>query len=296
MAGYFFVHGVRFLIFGEQTGKSAMERFASDSQQTLAGQDWSRCEAGPPERWPSTLRVAVEILLDLPLPAVLMWGRQQAMFVNSAYAALSGAHAGQVPGGSIPTMPPAAWSWNPAAIAQAWKGQSQRFPARALQLWRDTGPVSATFDLTYTPLRDDSGAVQGILCTLAPPSAAQAPQGALLRILVVEDNLDAQYLVCEMLRTFGHTVHAVARAEDALAILQRENFDVLFTDVSLPGMSGVDLARQALRERAGLRIVFASGYSQNLTSHLDFPAISMQKPYDIEQLQQALASVAQTAA
>jgi CheY-like chemotaxis protein len=91
-------------------------------------------------------------------------------------------------------------------------------------------------------------------------------------------------------------VHAVARAEDALAILQRENFDVLFTDVSLPGMSGVDLARQALRERAGLRIVFASGYSQNLTSHLDFPAISMQKPYDIEQLQQALASVAQTAA
>src|SRR6185295_14400643 len=122
-------------------------------------------------------------------------------------------------------MPPAAWSWNPAALEQAWNGQSLRFPAQALNLWRDTGPELHVFDLAYTPLRDDSGAVQGILCTLAPPAAQAAPplqQGDPLRILVVEDNLDAQYLVCEMLRAFGHTVQAVARAEDALAMLRGE--------------------------------------------------------------------------
>ncbi|WP_395407646.1 response regulator [Pseudoduganella sp. UC29_106] len=271
-----------------------MESIASGNQ-ALADQDWSRCEAGPPEHWPPTLRLAVDILLDLPLPAVLMWGRKQIMFINGAYAHTAGSNALSVPGGTIPLMPPAVWNWNPDALEQAWQGQSLRFPSQALSLWRGSGPETRSFDLTYTPLRDERGAVQGLLCTLAPPSAVAAPlepQGDPMRILVVEDNLDAQYLVCEMLRAFGHTVNAVARAEDALATLQREEFDVLFTDVSLPGMSGVDLARQALRERPALRIVFASGYSQALTSQLEFPAVSMQKPYDIEQLQQALAQVA----
>ena len=271
-----------------------MESIASGNQ-ALADQDWSRCEAGPPEHWPPTLRLAVDILLDLPLPAVLMWGRKQIMFINGAYAHAAGSNALSVPGGTIPLMPPAVWNWNPDALEQAWQGQSLRFPSQPLDLWRDTGPETRRFDLTYTPLRDERGAVQGLLCTLAPPSAVAVPlepQGAPMRILVVEDNLDAQYLVCEMLRAFGHTVDAVARAEDALATLQREEFDVLFTDVSLPGMSGVDLARQALRERPALRIVFASGYSQALTSQLEFPAVAMQKPYDIEQLQQALAQVA----
>jgi len=271
-----------------------MESIASGNQ-ALAGQDWSRCEAGPPERWPPTLRLAVDILLDLPLPAVLMWDRKQLMFINSAYAALTGSAADSVPGGAVPLMPPAVWSWNPAALEQAWNGQSQRFPAQSLNLWRDGHPEPRSFDLAYTPLRGEHGAVDGLLCTLAPPSAQSVPpaqQHAPMRILVVEDNLDAQYLVCEMLRVFGHSVQAVARAEDALAMLQHEQFDVLFTDVSLPGMSGVDLARQALQQRPALRIVFASGYSQALTSQLEFPAVSMQKPYDIDQLQQALEQVA----
>jgi CheY-like chemotaxis protein len=119
----------------------------------------------------------------------------------------------------------------------------------------------------------------------ALPAAASAGH---LRILVVEDNQDAQYLVCEMLRAFGHRVSAVANGEAALELLADTEFDVLFSDVSLPGMSGVDLGRIALQRQPQLRIVFASGYSQSLTSQLDFPAVSMQKPYDIEQLQKVL--------
>ena len=111
---------------------------------------------------------------------------------------------------------------------------------------------------------------------------------------MVEDNQDAQYLVCEMLRAFGHEVSAVANGEAALEQLGGAEFDVLFSDVSLPGMSGVELGRTALQRQPRLRIVFASGYSQSLTSHLDFPAVSMQKPYDIEQLQQVLQGLHQT--
>ena len=59
--------------------------------------------------------------------------------------------------------------------------------------------------------------------------------------------LDAQYLVCEMLRAFGHEADGVGHPDDALARLAAGRYDLLFTDVSLPGMSGVDLARRARR-------------------------------------------------
>ncbi|WP_374586438.1 response regulator [Pseudoduganella sp.] len=265
-----------------------MAQFTGES---MATQDWSRSELGPQAEWPPALRLTLDIMLNTPLPMLLMWGRQQILLFNQAYANSAGSANASPPGGSIPVVPPAAWSWNPQAIEQAWAGHSLLFPRQPLKLWRDGRMLEASFDLHYTPVRDSDGAVAGILCTLAPASApalASAANDGQLRILVVEDNQDAQYLVCEMLHAFGHEVSAAANGEAALELLAGASFDVLFSDVSLPGMSGVDLARQALQRQPQLRIVFASGYSEALTSHLDFPAVSMQKPYDIEQLQQVL--------
>ncbi|XLZ71861.1 response regulator [Massilia sp. SR12] len=260
----------------------------------MTTQDWSRSELGPQEDWSPALRLTLDIMLNTPLPMLLMWGRQQIMLYNQAYASSAGAANASAPGGAIPVVPPAPWSWNPPAIEQCWAGQSLVFPRQSLKLWRDGRVLDASFDLHYTPVREVGGKVAGILCALAPASApAMAAAGeSLLRILVVEDNQDAQYLVCEMLRAFGHAVSAVANGEAALDVLAGARFDVLFSDVSLPGMSGVELARLALQRQPGLRIVFASGYSASLTSHLDFPAVSMQKPYDIEQLQKVLQNLA----
>ncbi len=123
--------------------------------------------------------------------------------------------------------------------------------------------------------------------TPAPPCfPAAAPA---LRVLVVEDNLDAQFLVCEMLRAFGHTVHGSSSAEEALAQVVALPFDLLFTDVSLPGMSGIDLARQARLHRPGIGIIFATGYGDGMTAHVDFPNTTLKKPYELDQLQAALA-------
>lgn len=260
--------------------------------ESMATQDWSRADLGPQETWPQALRLVLDIMLNTPLPMLLMWSRRQVMLYNQAYASNVGTASAVPPGGTVPAVPPSAWSWNPPAIEQAWAGQSLVFPRQPLKLWRDGRMAEASFDLHYTPVREADGAVVGILCTLAPASAAPLPAAAAndghLRILVVEDNQDAQYLVCEMLRAFGHEVSAAANGEAALELLAEREYDVLFSDVSLPGMSGVELGRTALKRQPRLRIIFASGYSQSLTSHLDFPAVSMQKPYDIEQLQQVL--------
>ncbi|UTY60043.1 response regulator [Massilia sp. erpn] len=266
-------------------------------EDKLAACDWSRSPLGQPAHWPHTLRLSVEIMLNSPQAMLLMWGRQQVMLFNDAYIELAGPPSLQAPGGTVPSMLPAAWSWNPAALEQVWDGRALAFRAQPLQLWRGGKPASVGLDLYYTPLRNPTGDIDGILCALReaaplPAAAAAAQAAASLRILVVEDNLDAQYLVCEMLQTFGHQVQAVARAEDALQRLDASRFDILFSDISLPGMSGVELARLALQHQPGLKIMFASGYGQALLQQLDFPALSLQKPYDIEQLQTALARLA----
>ncbi|QGZ42489.1 response regulator receiver domain-containing protein [Pseudoduganella flava] len=267
-----------------------------NSLSALTDIDWSRTDVGRPDGWPPTLRAATDIMLNSPVPTLIMWGRQQVLLLNHAYATLSGLPT-QPPGGRVPAMQPTAWSWNPRAIERAWQGEALVFPGQALQMWRADGVSEQRFDLYYTPLHGGDGSVLGILCMLAPPSATVAtPTARGLRMLVVEDNLDAQYLVCEMLRAIGHEVDAVAAAEDALDKLEAAQadtpFDVLFTDVSLPGISGVELARRAVANWPDLQVIFASGYSGTLTQQLDFAAEAIQKPYDIEQLQAILDRIA----
>lgn len=254
--------------------------------------DWSRTALGDPALWPLNLRVTVDILLNSPQAMLLMWGAQQIMVYNDAYAELIGLPGLRAPGGAVPSMQPAAWSWNSDALRHAWEGRGAIYRGRSLPVWRDGGVLQLPLDLYYTPLRAETG-VAGVLCALAPSRGAPATDNAApLRLLVVEDNADARYLVCETLRALGHEVQAAASGEEALPLLQAQSFDVLFTDVSLPGMSGVDLARQALRRTPALELLFASGYGDELTRHLEFPAQSLQKPYDIEQLQAVLERIA----
>ena len=125
------------------------------------------------------------------------------------------------------------------------------------------------------------------------PEAVPAPSMPAddgLRILVVEDNEDSRILVCELLSTLGHTVTGVGSAEEALEALETNSFDTLFTDVSLPGMSGVQLAKKAAVMAPGLSIVFASGYGASISAHLDIPSRSLAKPYDVHQLRAVLAA------
>ncbi|MEM5385838.1 PAS domain S-box protein [Paraburkholderia phymatum] len=124
------------------------------------------------------------------------------------------------------------------------------------------------------------------------PHATRADEPAttrVLSILVVEDEPDARDALCELLGMLGHRYEAAGDAEEALAWLQRQPFDVLFTDLTLPGMSGLDLARKAMGMKSAERVVFASGAEAPLhDASLTFAWISLRKPYSFDQLKHAL--------
>jgi CheY-like chemotaxis protein len=256
--------------------------------------DWSRTALGDCATWPAGLRLTVDIVLNSPLPMVLLWGPQQISVYNNAYAELIGLPSLRAPGGTVPPLQPSVWSWSPAVLEHARQGHSASYPARNIDVWRDNTFTKKSLDLYYTPVRDGAQ-VAGVLCALAPAqSAPNLASERALRLLVVEDNADARYLVCETLRALGHEVESAASAEEALPQLTEQSFDVLFTDVSLPGISGVELARQARQLKPELALLFASGYGDELTRHLEFPARSLQKPYDIDLLQSVLLQISQS--
>lgn len=254
---------------------------------------WHQTALGERSGWPVALRVAADIVLDSPWPMLLLWGERQVAIFNNAYADLAGPHHARAPGGAVPALTPPPLAAAGAAFEQAVLGEPQHLQHVSLTVLRGDGPERIDCDLHLTPLADDAGRPAGVLCAIARSSdQASAAPAAGLRVLVVEDNLDSQYLVCEMLKAFGHDAHGVGHGEGALEMLAASGYDVLFSDVSLPGISGVELARQAIARTPQLRVIFASGYGDTLLRHLDFPYQSLQKPYEVEELQAALALAA----
>jgi CheY-like chemotaxis protein len=89
----------------------------------------------------------------------------------------------------------------------------------------------------------------------------------------------------------GHQVRGVSSAEAAFDVLAEDRFDILLTDVSLPGISGIEFARKAITELPALKVIFSSGYGVIAERDLGFKAASLPKPYDLGMLQQVLSDI-----
>ena len=125
---------------------------------------------------------------------------------------------------------------------------------------------------------------------LAVTGGEAATTGRGYRVLVVEDNDDVGQFSTELLEDLGYTVRRVANANAALAILSENEFavDLVFSDVIMPGMNGVELAGILRQRYPGLPVVLTSGYSNVLAENADLGFELIQKPYSVEALSRIL--------
>lgn len=116
-----------------------------------------------------------------------------------------------------------------------------------------------------------------------------------MRILYVEDHPELRETIGMLLEGDGRTVTSCATAEEALELDAAQPYDVLVTDVSLPGMSGVELARKVLADDPQRWVVLCSGYEMG-----HYPAgwganvRTLLKPFEIEELEALLAAMRQS--
>ena len=106
-----------------------------------------------------------------------------------------------------------------------------------------------------------------------------------LRILYVEDNEMLRETVGLLMEAEGREISTVGSAEEALGATRDQRFDLVVTDVSLPGLSGTDFARHLLAEAPDRWIVLCSGHELDATSsRLGRNVRVLSKPFDIERL------------
>ena len=134
--------------------------------------------------------------------------------------------------------------------------------------------------------RARAGEATGIKFVSAP---TLAPGGE--TILVVDDDVAVRKVATQQLAALGYATIEAGSAAEALEFFAADTpFDLLFTDVVMPGsMNGVDLARIAREKRRNLKVLLTSGYPDLKTRHESFQNIAMiKKPYRGDDLRRAL--------
>ena len=110
------------------------------------------------------------------------------------------------------------------------------------------------------------------------------------RVLVVEDNEQVGAFSTQLLAELGYDTRWAGNADEALKLLDEDKggYAAVFSDVVMPGMSGVELAREVARRFPDLPIVLTSGYSHVLAQEARHGFELIHKPYSVDELTQVL--------
>lgn len=116
-------------------------------------------------------------------------------------------------------------------------------------------------------------------------SQAEAAMPHGLRVLLVEDSEHVRYFARQLLDDLGCVVVEAADGSEALNLFAAQDFDLVFSDIVMPGMSGLELAKQIQESGRGVPLLLASGYSSKQfipKNEREFPIL--RKPYTVETL------------
>jgi two-component system cell cycle sensor histidine kinase/response regulator CckA len=145
---------------------------------------------------------------------------------------------------------------------------------------------SGTCFTLYFPAHDQLETELDEACEAPAPRAANAAQAS---VLLVEDEAPVRAFASRALKLRGYTVFEAETGEEALRILQDEtlHIDVFLSDVIMPGMDGPSWVREALKARPTTRVVFVSGYAEDVFNDGRPPvpaAVFLPKPFSLSEL------------
>ncbi len=109
------------------------------------------------------------------------------------------------------------------------------------------------------------------------------------RILVIDDDRYVRMLLCDLLEAWGYAPDSAADGREGLTRFSPGLYDVVLTDLGMPGMSGLDVVAGVRDRDTEVRVIMFTAFTGDLDAHgrrLDFTVL--RKPLDIEGLRRAV--------
>jgi PAS domain S-box-containing protein len=132
--------------------------------ERIATHDWAATTLGPVAAWPAALRTTLGIVLNSKFPTFMCWGPQLISFHNDAYLSILGTKTAL--GRPFREVWGEAWDTVGPIAERAWAGEASYFEDLPVTTERLGYPAQHHYTFSYSPIRDESGSVAGILCTV----------------------------------------------------------------------------------------------------------------------------------
>ena len=141
--------------------------------QLIRGYDWSQNPLGPIESWPQSLRSAVSILLPSKAQIALFWGPDLITLYNDAYRPVLGKKHPSALGMPVREVWSELWETGLRLLFEGVLNTGEAFWGRDWPFYLERGgfPEETFFDISYDPVRDESGKVAGLFCIVSETTA-----------------------------------------------------------------------------------------------------------------------------
>ncbi len=262
----------------------------------MRAHDWSESPLGPPDTWPQSLRIVVELLLQSQFPMFVAWGKELGFLYNDPYAEILGAKHPRALGRRFYDIWSEIWSDISPLIDAAMAGHASYREDLPLVMNRRGYDEQTWFTFSYSPVRDESGTVAGMFCACSETTrrvlAEQALRQNEAQLLELNETLERR--VTDAIAERLHDQERLRHAEAALRQTQKmESLGQLtggvahdFNNLLAVFATGLQLLERNVggeqRQRIfdGMRRAVARG--TGLTRHL--LAFSRQRPINPESI------------
>ncbi len=150
-----------------------------EAASLLRARDWSQTPLGPAHEWPQSLRTAVDLALACKFPMIVLWGPDLVQIYNDAYRDIMGTKHPEGVGQPTRECWPEVWHFNEPVYTQVFRGETLTFEDQVYPITRYGYLEEAYFTLCYSPLRDEAGAIQGVLVTVLETTGRVKAEAAL---------------------------------------------------------------------------------------------------------------------
>lgn len=168
----------------------------------MRSHDWSTSPLGPPDRWPSSLRAVVDLLLHSRFPMFVAWGNDLGFLYNDPYAEILGAKHPAALGRRFYDIWSEIWTDISPLIDAAMSGQATYREDLPLVMNRKGYAEETWFTFSYSPVRDETGKVAGMFCACTETTEKVKAERMLRRN--EEDLLEADRRKDEFIAMLAH--------------------------------------------------------------------------------------------